>query len=103
MARRGWAERLAAGVRWRDTGHVRRMFKNVCEAASIGENWMPRELRPSFVSLMSDRGTATEEIARLVGHRSTRTTETVAVDGTGRQYGTTGKPASLSGPPRGSA
>jgi integrase len=84
-------ERLAAGARWRDTGlvfttgtgtslaagHVRRMFKNVCEVAGIGENWTPRELRHSFVSLMSDRGMATEEIARLVGHRSTRTTETV--------------------------
>jgi len=36
-----------------------------------------RELRHSFVSLMSDQGMATEEIGRLVGHRSTRTTETV--------------------------
>lgn len=84
-------ERLAAGVRWHDTGlvfttstgtglaagHVRRMFKNICKAAGIGENWTPRELRHSFVSLMSDQGMATEEIARLVGHRSTRTTETV--------------------------
>ena len=34
-------------------------------------------LRHSFVSLMSDQGMVTEEIARLVGHRSTRTTETV--------------------------
>jgi integrase len=84
-------EHLAADVRWHATGlvfttatgtslaagHVRRMFKNVCKAAGIGESWTPRELRHSFVSLMSDRGMATEEIARLVGHRSTRTTETV--------------------------
>jgi hypothetical protein len=37
----------------------------------------PRELWHSFVSLMSDRGMTTAEIARLAGHRSTRTTETV--------------------------
>ncbi len=58
-------------------GHVRRMFTNVCKAAGIGEGWTPRAPRHSFVSLMSDQGMATEEIARLVGHRSTRTTETV--------------------------
>jgi integrase len=53
------------------------MFTNVCKAAGIGEGWTPRAPRHSFVSLMSDQGMATEEIARLVGHRSTRTTETV--------------------------
>ena len=34
-------------------------------------------LRTSFVSLMSHRGVSIEEIARLVGHASTRTTEVV--------------------------
>jgi integrase len=58
-------------------GHVRRMFKDVCEHAGIGTDWTPRELRTSFVSLMSERGVSTEEIARLVGHSSTRVTETV--------------------------
>jgi len=58
-------------------GHVRRMFKDVCEHAGIGADWTPRELRTSFVSLMSERGVSTEEIARLVGHSSTRVTETV--------------------------
>jgi integrase len=53
------------------------MFKTISEMARIAPNWTPRELRHSFVSLMSDRGMATEEIARLVSHRSTRTTETV--------------------------
>jgi site-specific recombinase XerD len=85
------AERLLAGVLWQnqglvfctavgtslDAGNVRRMFKNVCMHAGIGENWTPRELRTSFVSLMSHSGVSSEEIARLVGHSSTRVTETV--------------------------
>jgi integrase len=53
------------------------MFKRVCKAAGIGVNWTPRELRTSFVSVMSNRGVSIEEIARLVGHTSTRTTEIV--------------------------
>ena len=60
-----------------DAGNVRRMFKNVCKAAGIGTDWTPRELRTSFVSLMSQQGVSNEEIARLVGHSSTRVTETV--------------------------
>ena len=40
-------------------------------------SWTPRELRTSFVSLLSNRGVSIEEIARLVGHASTRTTEIV--------------------------
>jgi len=60
-----------------NAGNVRRMFRDVCKRAGIGEDWAPRELRHSFVSLMSDRGITTEEISRLVGHSSTRTTEVV--------------------------
>ena len=60
-----------------DAGNVRKMFKRVCTAAGIGDGWTPRELRTSFVSLMSHRGVSIEEIARLVGHASTRTTEVV--------------------------
>ena len=85
------ADRVAAGELWQDRGlvfttqigtpldaaNVRRMFKNVCTAAGLGDNWTPRELRTSFVSLMSHRGVSTEEIARLIGHSSTRVTETV--------------------------
>ena len=85
------ADRVAAGELWQDRGlvfttqigtpldaaNVRRMFKNVCTAAGLGDDWTPRELRTSFVSLMSHRGVSTEEIARLVGHSSTRVTETV--------------------------
>jgi integrase len=84
-------ERLAAGQRWRDHGlvfasqagtpldasHVRRAFKAITKKAGLGENWTPRELRHSFVSLMSDNGVPIETIADLVGHASTAVTEEV--------------------------
>jgi integrase len=84
-------ERLAAGEQWVDQGlvfasrtgnaldaaNVRREFKAACKAAKIGEQWTPRELRHSFVSLMSSSGVPVEEIARLAGHSNTRTTEVV--------------------------
>ena len=53
------------------------MFKRVCTGAGIGGGWTPRELRTSFVSLMSQHGAGIEEIARLAGHATTRTTEIV--------------------------
>ena len=96
QALRAWAdsqagERLAAGDQWQDTGlvfttchgaaldaaNVRKMFKRVCTEAGTGDGWTPRELRTSFVSLMSHQGVSIEEIARLVGHATTRTTEIV--------------------------
>jgi integrase len=84
-------ERLVEGGQWNDhdlvfaarTGgaldaaYVRREFKAVCRAAGIGGLWTPRELRHSFVSLMSSSGVPVEEIARLAGHANTRTTEVV--------------------------
>ncbi|MGW1493874.1 tyrosine-type recombinase/integrase [Streptomyces sp. NPDC002402] len=39
--------------------------------------WTPRELRHSFVSLLSDHGIPLEVIARVVGHSGSRTTEAV--------------------------
>ena len=77
-------ERLAAGPLWRDhnlvfcsqvgtpldASHVRRAFKAITRKAGIGENWTPRELRHSFVSIMSDNGVPIETIADLVGHFS---------------------------------
>jgi integrase len=84
-------DRCTAGERWEDqdlvfatrTGaaldaaNVRREFRATCTAAGIGPGWTPRELRHSFVSLMSSTGVPVEEIARLAGHTSTRTTEIV--------------------------
>jgi integrase len=60
-----------------DAANVRRQFRAVCKAAGIGECWTPRELRHSFVSLMSSSGVPVEEIARLAGHSSSKTTEVV--------------------------
>ena len=60
-----------------DAGNVRKMFKRICTEAGVGDNWTPRELRTTFVSLMSHQGVSIEEIARLVGHATTRTTEIV--------------------------
>ncbi len=60
-----------------DAGNLRRMFRRTCKDAGIGEDWTPRELRHTFVSLLSDSGMRIEEIADLVGHASSRTTETV--------------------------
>jgi integrase len=84
-------DRAAAGLTWSDrdlvfptrTGapldaaNVRREFRAACKAAKIGEHWTPRELRHSFVSLISSSGVPVEEIARLAGHSNTRTTEVV--------------------------
>jgi integrase len=84
-------ERQTAGARWTDhdlvfatrTGaaldaaNVRREFRAASKAAKIGEDWTPRELRHSFVSLMSSSGVPVEEIARLAGHSSTRTAEVI--------------------------
>jgi integrase len=60
-----------------DAANVRRSFRAVCRAAGIGPQWTPRELRHTFVSLMSDSDVAVEEIARLVGHASSKVTETI--------------------------
>jgi integrase len=68
--------RTASG-RALDAGSVRRQFRAVCRAAGIGADWTPRELRHTLVSLMSDSEMAIEEIARLVGHASSKVTETV--------------------------
>ncbi len=84
-------QRLLAGEVWQDhglvfctavgtplaAGNVRRTFKKITKAAGLGEDWTPRELRTSFVSLMSGSGVPVEEIARLAGHSSSRTTEVV--------------------------
>ncbi len=60
-----------------DASHVRRSFKLITEAAGLGTDWTPRELRHTFVSVLSDDGMPIRDIADLVGHSETRTTETV--------------------------
>lgn len=60
-----------------DPGNVRRSLRAICKAAGISEQWTSRELRTWFVALMSHRGVSAEEIARLVGHSRSRTTEVI--------------------------
>jgi len=60
-----------------DASHVRRDFRAPCMKAGVEGVWAPRELRHTFVSVMSVSGVAVEEIARLAGHASSRTTETI--------------------------
>jgi integrase len=58
-----------------DASHVRRSFRKVDEAAGLDPHeWTPRELRHSFVSLLSAADVPLEHISRLVGHSSTTTT-----------------------------
>jgi len=84
-------DRAVAGDAWQDLGlvfctsvgtpldaaNVRREFRKAAKAAGLGEKWAPRDLRHTFVSLMSDDGVPVEEIARLVGHNRSATTEVV--------------------------
>jgi integrase len=84
-------QRLIAGKEWQDNdlvfctrtgtelaaGNVRRSFRAITKAAGIGEDWTPRELRHSFVSILSDNGVPIETIADLVGHKTTIVTQKV--------------------------
>jgi integrase len=60
-----------------DAANVRRSFRRITKAAGLGECWTPRELRHSFVSIVSDNGVTIEHIADLVGHRTTIVTQKV--------------------------
>ncbi|WP_405142779.1 tyrosine-type recombinase/integrase [Sphaerisporangium sp. NBC_01403] len=57
---------------------MRRDFRKVLKVAGPAEQeWTPREMRHSFVSLLSDSGVPIEDISRLVDHANTVVTETV--------------------------
>src|SRR5262249_21230977 len=85
------ADQLRAGALWQDHGlvftsavgsqldryTVRREFRKITEAAGLGSSWAPREMRHTFVSLLSSSGVPLEDIAVLAGHKGTVTTETV--------------------------
>jgi integrase len=84
-------DRLAAGRMWQDHNlvfasavgtplddhNVRRQFRKITETAGLGNTWVPRELRHTFVSLLSAHGVPVEAIALLAGHNQTATTEMV--------------------------
>jgi integrase len=86
------AVRRLAGDRWTDNdlvfasqvgtqldaANVRRAFRRIATAAKLpAKDWTPRELRHSFVSLLSDGGMPIEQISRLVGHSGTSVTELI--------------------------
>ena len=86
------AARHLAGHRWHDNdlvfasevgtpldaANVRRGFRRVADTAGLTcKDWTPRELRHSFVSLLSDSGVPVEQISRLVGHSGTTVTELI--------------------------
>ncbi|MER6810899.1 site-specific integrase [Spirillospora sp. NPDC000708] len=85
-------QRQAAGTAWQEHGlvfastvgternanNVLRSFRAVLARTDLNpDEWTPRELRHSFVSVLSDAGVPIEDISRLAGHKSTEVTETV--------------------------
>ncbi|GAA3213346.1 tyrosine-type recombinase/integrase [Nonomuraea helvata] len=85
------AQRLAVGEAWRDHDlvftredgtmldpmRVLRGLRVITKKAGIGNRWKVRELRHSFVSILSDGDVSVERIADLVGHSTPTTTQTV--------------------------
>jgi integrase len=87
------AARRSAGEQWHEAGlvfptrlgtamdaaNVRRDFRRALSLVPglKPEEWTPRELRHSFVSLLSDAGVPIEDVSRLVGYSSTSVTELV--------------------------
>jgi integrase len=84
-------DRLRAGALWQDHGlvfsstvgtplsanNVIRTFRAITEKAGLGKDWAPREMRHTFVSVLSANGVPVESIALLAGHDRTATTELV--------------------------
>lgn len=62
-----------------DAANVRRDFRRALALVPGLDpmQWTPRELRHSFVSVLSDAGVPLAEISQLVGHRGTTVTELV--------------------------
>lgn len=84
--------RAQAGASWKDSdlvfatsvgtaldaANVRRGYRAVLKAANLDPHeWTPRELRHTFVSILSDNDVPIEHISRLVGHASTTVTEKI--------------------------
>ena len=84
-------DRLRAGEIWQDHGlvfasrlgtpltanNVIRAFRIITKKAGLGEDWVPREMRHTFVSVLSANDVPVESIALLVGHGRTATTDPV--------------------------
>jgi site-specific recombinase XerD len=84
-------DRLMAGELWQEHGlvfasrvgtpltanNVIRAFRVITKKAGLGEDWSPREMRHTFVSVLSANGVPVESIALLAGHDRTATTDLV--------------------------
>ena len=84
-------DRLMAGELWQEHGlvfasrvgtplsanNVIRAFRLITKKAGLGEDWVPREMRHTFASVLSANGVPVENIALLAGHDRTATTESV--------------------------
>ncbi len=84
-------DRLRADELWQEHGlvfasrvgtpltanNVIRAFRIITKKAGLGEDWTPREMRHTFVSVLSANGVPVESIALLAGHDRTATTESV--------------------------
>ncbi len=84
-------DQLRAGELWQDHGlvfasrvgtpltadNVKRAFRIITRKAGLGEDWVPREMRHTFVSVLSANDVPVESIALLVGHERSATTESV--------------------------
>jgi integrase len=84
-------DRARAGELWQDHGlvfasrvgtplganNVIRAFRLITAKAGVGKDWVPREMRHTFVSVLSANEVAVESIARLAGHEQTATTELI--------------------------
>jgi len=84
-------DQLRAGELWQDHGlvfasrmgtpltadNVKRAFRIITRKAGLGEDWVPREMRHTFVSVLSANGVSVENTALLVGHDRSTTTESV--------------------------
>jgi integrase len=84
-------QQLAAGPAWQGSGlvftdgyghamnrqKIHHGFRAAVRAAGIEGSWQPRELRHTFVSVMSAAGTDIEVVSDLVGHSNSHITRTV--------------------------
>ena len=84
-------DRLRTGELWQDHGlvfssrigtpltanNVIRAFRIITKKGALVDDWVPREMRHTFVSVLSANGVPVESIALLAGHDRTATTESV--------------------------
>lgn len=80
-------DRLRAGGLWQDHGlvfasavgepltadNVIHVFRTLTKNAGLGPRWAPREMRHTFVSVLSANGVSVQNIALLAGHDRTST------------------------------